>query len=286
MSSSPSVRGSGHHGRSLAGATARAWVFVKAGLQTQLAYRDELLSQWLGIIVEVMVFRQLWRALYRGREHYAGVTLAQALTYITATIVVTRFFSTWVVEDVNDQIRNGDVALHLTRPMSYGGMMFLHTVGEALSGLVLVSLPVAVALFLILGLQIPTSPITWLIFCASIVLGFVTSFYVDYLIALLAFWLTDVGGFYWSKASIIIISILGGTYLPLWVYPPAVARALLWLPFRGICYTPVAIFIGEIELGGPVLSALALQAGWILILAWLSRRMFAAGVRKLEVQGG
>jgi ABC-2 type transport system permease protein len=284
MSSSPSVKVSEHLGRSLAGAITRAWIFVKIGLQTQLAYRDELVSQWLGIIVEVMVFRQLWRALYRGREAYAGVTLAQVLTYITITIVVTRFFSTWVVEDINAQIRDGDVALHLTRPMSYGTMMFFHTVGEALSGLVLVSLPVAVVLCLVLGLQLPASAATWLVFSASIALGFVTSFYVDYLIALLAFWLTDVGGFYWSKGS--IISILGGTYLPLWVYPSAVAQVLLWLPFRGICYTPIAIFIGEIEPGGPVLSALALQAGWVLILAWLSRCMFAAGIKKLEVQGG
>ncbi len=266
------------------GRLSQAHTLLKLGLQTQLAYREELVSQWVSIAVEVIVFRQLWRALYGARESYAGVTLAQALTYITVTIVVTRFFSTWLVEDVNSQIRDGDIALALARPISYGYSWFLCVAGEALASLVLVSLPVAVVLGLVLKLPLPSSPVVWVAFVGSLVLGFLTSFYIDYLIALSAFWLTDVGGFYWSKGG--IISILGGTYLPLWVFPPAVAQVLLWLPFRGICYTPVAIFIGEIAIGAQAVQALGLQLAWVLVLAWLSRRIFRAGVGKVVVQGG
>ncbi len=112
----------------------------------------------------------------------------------------------------------------------------------------------------------------------------VSAFFIDYLIALSAFWLTDVGGFHWSKGS--IIAILGGTFLPLWVYPPAVAQVLHWLPFRGIGYTPVAVFIGEIGAGSPTLEAPGLQLAWVVVLGLLSRRVYTAGVGKVAVQGG
>ena len=270
--------------RSRLSALGQALTLFRVGLQTQLAYREELLTSWLGIAVQVIVFRQLWRALYGARASYAGVSLTQALTYITVTIVVARFFSTWVVEDVNEQIRSGEIALTLARPVPYGYAWFLHTAGEAVAGLLIVSLPAFAALSVVLRLPLPSSPWVWLSFAASLGLGFLTSFLIDYLIALSAFWLTDVGGFYYSKGS--IISILGGTYLPLWIYPPAVARVLLWLPFRGICYTPVAILVGEIAPGAHVLQALGLQIGWVLVLAWLGRRVFLAGVGKVSVQGG
>ena len=276
--------GAGSSASSRLGRAAQARELLKVGFLGQLAYREELLSQWLAIVVEVIVFRQLWRALYGTRSAYAGVTLTQALTYITITVVVTRFFETWLVEDVNRQIREGTIALSLARPIAYGYAQFLHVTGEALSGLVLVSVPVALVLGLVLRLPLPASPGVWLAFLGSVLLGFLTSFYIDYLIALSAFWLTDVGGFHWSKGS--IIAILGGTFLPLWVYPPAVAQVLHWLPFRGIGYTPVAVFIGEIGAGSPTLEALGLQLAWVVVLGLLSRRVFAAGVSKVAVQGG
>jgi ABC-2 type transport system permease protein len=201
---------------------------LRVGFLSQLAYREELLSQWLAIVVEVVVFRQLWRALYGVRDAYAGVTLTQALTYITMTVVVTRFFETWLVENVNDEIREGAIALSLARPIAYGYAQFLHVTGEALSGLVLVSMPVGLVLGLALRLPLPVSRGVWLAFLGSLLLGFLTSFFIDYLIALSAFWLTDVGGFYWSKGS--IIAILGGTFLPLWVFPRCWRRSSAGCP--------------------------------------------------------
>ena len=138
-------------------------------------------------------------------------------------------------------------------------------------------------LHLLFRLALPISPWVWTAFALSLTLGFFTSFLIDYIIALSDFWLTEVGGFYWSKGS--IIAVLGGTYLPLWIYPPALARILEWLPFRGISYTPLAIFVGKIGLEQAPL-AFGIQAVWVIVLAWLGQRLYAAAAKKLAVQGG
>ncbi|MBN1877140.1 MAG: hypothetical protein JXA33_23155 [Anaerolineae bacterium] len=260
-----------------------AFKLIKVNLQQQLAYRDEIVNQWLQMIVQVVISRCLWIALYQGREVVAGVTLAQALTYTVINIVVARLFSSWMIIDINDQIRSGDIVFALNKPMYFGHVQLYLAAGEALGILLTASLPMALVLHLIFHFTLPASGWVWLIFGVSLILGFLTSFFIDYMIALSAFWLTEVGGFYWAKGS--IIAVLGGTYLPLWIYPPALARVLDWLPFRGISYTPLAIFVGQIEPSDLPL-AFGVQIAWVILLAWGSRWLYQAAARKLAVQGG
>jgi ABC-2 type transport system permease protein len=87
----------------------------------------------------------------------------------------------------------------------------------------------------------------------------------------------------WVKDS--IVALLGGTYLPLWIYPPLLRRALEYLPFRGISYTPVAILVSAISLE-QVPQALGIQVVWLVVLAAGSRGLYAAARRRLAIQGG
>ena len=258
-------------------------MLIQSHLQVQLAYRDELISGWAQVFVEIVIFRRLWTALYMGRETIAGVSLPQAMTYAVINSIVTRLLSSWIIEDVNGKIRSGDIVVDIARPVGLGRLMCFQAVGEGLAVLITVSLPMALLVHLLWGLVLPTSVLVWCVFLLSFVCGFFTLFLIDYMIGLSAFWFTEVSGFYWSKGS--IIAVLGGTYLPLWIYPPALVRVLEWLPFRGISYTPLAILVGKIDMI-EVPSALGIQLVWLLILLWMSRRIYNAAVNKLVVQGG
>jgi ABC-type uncharacterized transport system permease subunit len=57
------------------------------------------------------------------------------------------------------------------------------------------------------------------------------------------------------------------------------------LPLRGIVATPVSIYLGGaggIELAG----LLALQAGWLAVLWWVTDKAWVRAFRAVEVQGG
>ncbi len=79
--------------------------------------------------------------------------------------------------------------------------------------------------------------------------------------------------------------ILGGKYLPFWIFPPVVRQIALVLPFRGINYTPLSILVEEVSLE-QIPVELAIQVVWIILLAALGRLIYARAVRKLAVQGG
>jgi ABC-2 type transport system permease protein len=260
-----------------------AWAEIKVTLQYQFTYPHDMFTDLLQMLLQMLVFREVWIALYSGQETHAGVTLAQAVTYQLVNVIVVRLFSTWIVWGANHRIRSGDIIFQITRPTYYGHILLFEYVGQAGTKLVTTSLPMFGVACLLFRPTLPSSASVWLSFGVSLGLGFLTAFYLDYILALIGFWTTELGGLFWAKESIIMI--LGGSYLPLWIYPPVLRQILAFLPFQGISYTPVAIFVSQIGLS-QVPRAFVVQLVWLSILAAVSRRLYASAIKRLAVQGG
>ena len=260
-----------------------AWTQIKYNLEYHLAHPHDMFTDVLQMFLQMLVFRQVWIALYGGQETRAGVTLAQAVTYQLVNVIVVRLFSTWMLWSVNHRIRSGDIVFSITYPMYYGHILLSEFVGQSCGKLLTSSLPMFVVTCLLFRPTLPSSAAVWLSFGVLLVLGFLTAFYLDYILSLIGFWTTELAGLFWAKGS--IISILGGTYLPLWIYPPALRQILAFLPFQGVSYTPVAVFVGQIELN-QVPRAFVVQIVWLAILAVASRHLYASAMKNLAVQGG
>ena len=56
-------------------------------------------------------------------------------------------------------------------------------------------------------------------------------------------------------------------------------------PFESIYFTPVQIYLGELS-GMNMLSEMAIQLLWIVILGVIANVFWKKGVKKLVVQGG
>jgi ABC-2 type transport system permease protein len=260
-----------------------AWAQIRANMQYQFTYPHELFTDLLQMLLQMLVFRQVWIALYAGRDAHAGVTLAQAVTYQLINVIVVRLFATWVLWSANDRIRSGDIVFQISRPTYYGHLMLFEFVGQSFTKLATTSVPMFVVVCLLFRPTLPSSGYVWTSFGVSLGLGFLTAFYVDYILSLIGFWTTELSGLFWAKDS--MIAILGGTYLPLWIYPPVLRQLLTFLPFQGISYTPVAIFVGQIGLS-QLPRAFAVQIAWLVILAVGSRGLYASAMKKMAVQGG
>ena len=260
-----------------------AWAQIRVHLEDQFTYPHDMFTDLLQMYLQMLVFRQVWIALYGGQDAHAGVTLAQAVTYQLVNVIVVRLFSTWIVWSANHWIRSGDIVFQITRPTYYGHILLFQFIGQALTKLLTTSVPMFVVTCLLFRPTLPSSAAVWVSFGISLGLGFLTAFYLDYILSLIGFWTTELGGLFWAKESIIMI--LGGTYLPLWIYPPLLRRILAFLPFQGISYTPVAIFVGQIGLS-QVPRAFVVQIAWLVILVAGSRRLYASAMKRLAVQGG
>jgi ABC-2 type transport system permease protein len=97
--------------------------------------------------------------------------------------------------------------------------------------------------------------------------------------AAVAFWVRDARSTWFLYQKLVFV--LGGMLLPLEVLPDGLAAVARWLPFLTMAYAPARLASGHVE---PYL--LAVQAGWLVVLALAAARVFALGERRLQVVGG
>jgi ABC-2 type transport system permease protein len=225
-------------------------------------------------------------ALWNERPQLGGYDQAQALTFVwigQALLAPVAIFGQGFGHELQERIRNGDVAIDLYRPVDFQLWWFASDLGRAgfeLLGRGVVPMLVGALVF---DLALPLSPLTWLWFLCATTLAVVVSFALRYLVALTAFWLLDASGVF--MISVLLGMFFSGVSLPLRLFPGTFGEVVQWLPWAGMFQVPADVLVGR-ETGVGVAGALAFQAAWALVLLAVGRAVQAAATRKVVVQGG
>ena len=91
-----------------------------------------------------------------------------------------------------------------------------------------------------------------------------------------------------NSAMLILIfaqNLLSGVYAPLWFFPDWFIRLSGFLPFQATLNVPLSIYIGRIPLSDAG-NQLAVQAGWVVVLALFTRWVWRQAARRVISQGG
>lgn len=256
---------------------------VRCRVAVAYAYRASML--WLlGITVtQVFVLRQVWQALYRSRAGALAMTLDEVLVSITlANLIVWCFPTQTVAGWVRERIREGSVVFDLVRPVGYLPQLGAHVVGAcaASSAMVVVALPlVALAGRL-------TAPAGWragVLFVVSLLLGLAVAGLLATLLALVAFWTTEVNGM--TMLYSLVASFFSGVFIPVEAFPAALRTLALLSPFPATAAVPISLYLGRVE-GAGVWAALGLQVLWVVVLAAVAALVWRRARRRVVVQGG
>ncbi|MFT3890643.1 MAG: hypothetical protein QM730_03340 [Anaerolineales bacterium] len=256
---------------------------MRASIKEKLVYRFDLLVGFLRTFILIYVFRYLWLSLYGGSESIGGVSIQQAITYATLSMVIVPLFPSNLVLDVGARMRTGNILFDIMRPLYFGNLLLYQMTGQMIAALATSAAPMFLLSFVFSEIVLSTSWLVWLSFGVSIFLGFLIHFLIDFITSMSGFWLTETWGIYFAKWS--LVDALSGKYLPLWIFPPLLKSIVSALPFRGIMYSPLAIFVGQIP-PERILPELGFQVLWIIVLALIGCWAYDASVRKLTVQGG
>ena len=98
-----------------------------------------------------------------------------------------------------------------------------------------------------------------------------------------AFWFVNV----WSITTIknVFINVLSGSMIPLWFMPGWMSGVLRFTPFSSIYFTPVQIYLGQLN-NWEIAEKCAVQLVWIVLIYLVGDMLWRKGQRKLVVQGG
>lgn len=265
----------------LARASRKYAAIALASARRALAERGVLLGRALFLGVILFIFSRVWETVFaRGAHGLARAGKTELIWYLAVT--------EWCVMSVPQvylaieaDVRSGDIASRLVRPVSYLGAQLAEALGEA--GLRLLVLgPTGAALAWALTGGWPHDPRGLLLALPLGVLATVLAVLSTAAIGLSAFWIVDTSPIYWIWQKLAFV--LGGLLLPLELYPDwlrALARcspfpAMVWGPGRmAFGFAPAQALETLLEL---LLWGALIGAG----LAWLSRRARA----RLTVSGG
>ncbi len=261
----------------------------KVTMVERLTYRaDFLISTFLRFLPLVTTIL-LWKAIFAGNENTPrdGFTLQQTIAYLLM-VNISRMFSSMpgLAGGIARDVREGTLKKYLIQPLDMIAYLLAHRVAHKLAYIVSSALPYAV-LFVICrhyfdGL-LPHDPVIWLAYLVSLILAFLVGFFFETAVGMVGFWFLEVTSLLYVVMTLNFF--VSGHMLPLDFLGPRAAAVLKALPFAYMAYFPAVVFLGKVK-GTELLIGLAIESGWVLAFAALSRWLYRRGLRRYGAYGG
>jgi len=268
-------------------AQARSWAratptLLRVGLAEAFAYRAEFLV-WMLTSTMPLVMLALWTSVAsEGEGAFAQFSSSAFVAYYLVTLMVRNLTGSWVLWQINDEIRRGVLSMRLLRPIHpFLGYAATHFSSVPLRCVIV--LPFAV----ILGLsdaraQLTGDGVQIAVFAAAVLGGWLLTFLV----------LTTIGclGFFIEKSMALfevymgVFAIFSGYLIPLPLLPAWIRDAAAWTPFRYMLAFPVETLNGWYD-RDQALALLGRQWLYIAVMLAVALGVWRAGVRRFEAYG-
>jgi ABC-2 type transport system permease protein len=198
----------------------------------------------------------------------------------------------WTVDpELQEKMLSGGVAYELLKPVDLYGFWFARTVALRTATATLRSVP----MFLAVGLLLPllgldawalSAPPSWwstLAFVVSITATVLLASAITMVLHVALIWTLSGRGFNAMMAGVVMF--FSGMIVPLPLFPDWLQPLLYWQPFRGLADVPFRIYSGHIAVSEAGLEIL-LQLSWTAIIVAIGYAVLGYAQRRLVVQGG
>jgi len=251
-------------------------------VENAAAYFADTLVRTIFMAVVIFVFVLLWRTTYSvtGHPTIAGFSVAQMIWYLVITeSIINGRVRYW--RKMDEEVRSGQIAYSLNKPVNYLVFHYATFLGESVvkvgANLLIGS---AVALLMVGSISVPLEAAPFVI--ASMLLGLTVDYMTEAAIGLLAFWVEDTAPF--GLIYNCLALILGGTLLPLDLFPAALRSVAAALPMNQVVYAPARMF-ASFSSSQPF-AILMGQVAWVVVMGCALSCVFRLGRRRLDVNGG
>lgn len=260
---------------------------ARLGALEWLAYRVsgalKLLEFPLLILAYSFLFAALYVSLPEGRDTVGGMTLTATLTYIALVWMLDGVLSNSSDEMLGNQMRQGQVAIFIARPLTIFQFLAGKSLGEMGVRLALLGGPLVLIGVLVFGLQPPASVGHGFLFAGSLLLAGMLKYAINFAVGLSALFLENNSGVVVMKVA--MVRGLGGLVIPLALLPDPVREALLWTPFPYMYFVPVQAYLGLLP-AAELTALLGAQGAWVLIVCLFALGFELYARKVVQIHGG
>jgi len=249
------------------------------------AYRTHSMVSILVGPLFFVVQMVIWNAVYSGKETIGGLTLQMMLGYYSISILINYLVMDFADWNLQMLIHTGKYITFALRPLHHRFFALSQKIGHRILGLIFEFIPVLLILTVVFKLNMIPDSLLW--FILSVVFSFLITFYVNYSIGILGFWLTKTAGI--RSAVKLIIALSSGSLIPLSFFPVWCQSLFFFLPFQHTVYVPSMVFIGRYDLAGmtlPIPVIVGIQGIFVILMFVLSEVLYRFGNRRFTAVGG
>ncbi len=254
---------------------------LRTGVAETVAYRAEFVI-WMLTTTLPLVMLGLWTSVAAEQpfQHYAQEDF---VAYFLAMLIVRNLTGSWVVWQINEEVRSGALSMRLLRPIHpFAGYAATHL--SAIPLRALIALPIAVILLISSARGVlADTPVELALFAASVLGAWLLTFSVLVTIGAAAFWVERSTGLF--DVYLGVFSVLSGYLLPLTLLPGWLQSIAAYAPFRFMLSVPVEILIGRAGTVEDAAWLVAQQYLWAAGAVVVALAVWRAGLRRYEAYG-
>ncbi len=252
---------------------------LRLTLRELSAYRVHFFLSFLVIALPFFLQVFFWKAVVGASGTVGSYSLAQLITYALLALLVHDFAFPSVRVEIAEDIKQGDLSVHLLRPYPYPLYAFVTLLG---SHVVYLSVVILCVLALMAGYRsLWVLPWThWIRFVPVFFLAWLLGMVLSVALSFTAFFMEDVWGL--QRMVSLLVPLLSGLLLPLDLFPEPLQGLSLVFPFRWMVYEPIRVALG-LQSPGPVIAALC---GWLGVSGALAYILWRRGLRVYTATGG
>jgi ABC-2 type transport system permease protein len=254
---------------------------LKVAVAENIQYRASGAVWMLGMFIEPLIYLSVWSAVAEARGSIAGYDARAFAGYYLAFFAINHLTFTWVMEVFQYRIQMGSLSFELLRPIHPIHADVATNIGFKLVMLV-VMLPAAGFVYFMYSPSFSPRPWALGLLPVAIVMGFLSRFCFEWVVALSAFWTTRTTAV--NRTYYSIYSFLSGRVAPLALLPAWLGASAQVLPFYSFVGFPVELAIGKLD-PRQALLGLAVQLFWVLVALLAVRWVWSRALRTFSAVG-
>ncbi|MDD2889756.1 MAG: ABC-2 family transporter protein [bacterium] len=256
---------------------------IVTALKDSSSYPADTLIVFVSGIIFVGIQYFLWQCIYSSRTEIRGFDFKDIISYLALVSVIGTFLgSSFIERSIQSQTMSGTIGSELLFPLSYRKYLIYSCYGRNLFSLFVSGIPLFLLAFFLIGLKVP-SLFTVFIFLISLHLGFLIGTNISFIVGITAFSLKNNEGI--IQVNKFVSGVFSGGLVPLSFFPVFIKKIASVLPFQGIIFIPIQIYLKKIS-GVELLKGLGFQIFWVIVLIILGSILFEKLKNKIEIFGG
>lgn len=187
-----------------------------------------------------------------------------------------------IARQIMQDVKTGTIEVIFSKPVHYFFYRICWQLGDGLYPYLVISTVFTIGIGLVVGFpETFFTPIFLLTMPLTIILGSFILLFIYGIIGLLSFWVEDIDPIYWVIDKSIMI--LGGSYLPIALFPDFLYQISIYSPFGASQFVTHTVYPSWQNNWSQLLL---IQIIWLILTGLLLQLIFHKAKQKISVNGG